>query len=553
MWEGHHSSNDAWKCATWRPYGARGTAARPSPVIDSTGRPAAGTLEGTLSDFGNYDECLKIRMVDEHTGEENFRGKYCTLKFAAPMPPKPERLNYHQDIFNTTLEEGGLLEDMARGAPYFYHLAPKLGICIPSACSGQDIESLLNVVLKPMDWNATAINCDVDGPITIKKNQLAIIIVIGIVIILCVLGTILTTFRRMCSQDPKNLRPNLFFDIMKCFSFYDNAQKLFNTKSSQGMLGAIHGIKFLSMCWVVLCHSYIFMNPERVVALENIHQDPFTWSFQIMMNGWLAVDTFFMLGIVPPLGFTLALIILLPVFGRGPVWHEIVDVQANKCEQNWWQTLLFFANFVTTYDSIALAILGWAAAITLQLAMIYGIRDWHEHYETVGIVGYVFAVTHRTAWAATVAYVLFAAQFGLGGWIGQFLKWKALIPLSRLTFMTYLLHPLVMWYKQGNLRERFYLRHFPEMANNVVSDLVFSYAAAFIATLLFEVPMMNLEKIILRPFTGPPKKQGRSGNGLSNSGYASESPPVDFVINGHHYPDDYKRSAGGERNSSSRL
>ncbi|EEC04655.1 hypothetical protein ISCGN_015107 [Ixodes scapularis] len=194
-------------------------------------------------------------------------------------------------------------------------------------------------------------------------------------------------------------------------------------------------------------------------------------------------------------------------------------------------------------------------AISLQLAMIYGIRDWHEHYETVGIIGYVFAVTHRTAWAATVAYIVFATHFGLGGWIGQFLQWKALVPLSRLTFLTYLLHPLVMWYKNGNLRERVFLRHFPEMANNVVSDLVFSYAVAFIATLLFEVPVLNLEKIILRPFMGAPKKQGgngRSGNGVSNTAYSPESPPVDFVINGHHYPDDYKRAAG-ERNSSSRL
>lgn len=77
-------------------------------VIDSSGRPAAGTLEGTLSDFGNYDECLKIRLLDDYNGEETFRGKYCTLKFAAPMPPKPERLNYHQDLFNATLEEGGV-------------------------------------------------------------------------------------------------------------------------------------------------------------------------------------------------------------------------------------------------------------------------------------------------------------------------------------------------------------------------------------------------------------------------------------------------------------
>ncbi|EEC04656.1 hypothetical protein IscW_ISCW003041 [Ixodes scapularis] len=77
-------------------------------VLDATGRPAAGTLEGTLSDFGNYDECLKIRLMDDYSGEETFRGKYCTLKFAAPMPPKPERLNYHQNLFNTTLDEGGV-------------------------------------------------------------------------------------------------------------------------------------------------------------------------------------------------------------------------------------------------------------------------------------------------------------------------------------------------------------------------------------------------------------------------------------------------------------
>ncbi|KAH9361519.1 hypothetical protein HPB48_001379 [Haemaphysalis longicornis] len=308
-------------------------------VIDSTGRPAAGTLEGTLSDFGNYDECLKIRLLDDYTGEETFRGKYCTLKFAAPMPPKPERLNYHQDIFNTTLEEGG---------------------------------------------------------------------------------------------DPKNLRPSeyaasthIYFGLLGCCSLH--ADCAFRTSIRE---------------------------PEFRRTADN----------KMQKN---AVQR-----IVPPLGFTVAIIILLPVFGRGPVWHEIVDVQANKCEQNWWQTLLFFANFVTTYDSIALAILGWAAAITLQLAMIYGIRDWHEHYET---------------------------------------------------------------------------------ANNVVSDLVFSYAAAFIGTMLFEVPMLNLEKIILRPFSGASKKQGRSGNGLSNSAYSPESAPVDFVINGHHYPDDYKRSTGGERNSSSRL
>lgn len=658
-------------------------------LIDSSGRPSSGTLEGTLSDFGNYDECLKIRLKDDYTGEEVLRGKYCNLRFAAPMPPRPERIQYNHDIFNSTLDEGGLLEDMERAAPYFYHLAPNLGICIPSQCTGEDIESLINVVLKSLSWNATVTFCDIDGPKTLKTNQIAIIAVMGVVIGLCFLGTLLTSCRRMCAMDSKNLKPNLFFDIMKCFSVYDNTMKLLSTEKTPGQLPVLHGVKFFSMCWVVLCHCYIFTNPERVVALQNIQKEPFTYPFQIMMNGWLAVDTFFLLGgltlaystlrhmadhkgrlniflyffhrmfrIMPPLAFTIGLIIILPLFGRGPIWHETVGYQAHKCEQNWWQSLFFVANFLTTYDSIclettwylqcdmqfyilalavvlpmykrpilaclmntmflivsfiifavivvyynfpaimiflhpdvelikkeaffihwrpythygpyavglfmgllfykkhkirfskALAILGWGCAIGLQLAMIYGIKDWHEHYEGVGAIGYVFAVTHRTAWAATVAYMIFATHFNLGGWIGQLLQWKALIPLSRLTFMTYLLHPLVMWYRNGSLRERIFLRHFPEMANNVLSDLVFSYGAAYIATMLFEVPIINLEKIILRPCTGGPKRP-KQHNGMSNSGYSPETPPVDFIINGHHYTEENKRVHGDR--STSRL
>ncbi|XP_064458901.1 nose resistant to fluoxetine protein 6-like [Ornithodoros turicata] len=603
------------------------------------------------------------------------------------MPPRPDRINYNQDIFNSSVEEGGLLEDMERGAAYFYHLSPNLGICIPSPCTADDMESLINNALKAMSWRVNITFCDIDEPVKFKTNQVAIIGVIGVMLLLCILGTILTTCRRVLAADSKNLKPNLAFDIMKCFSMYDNTMKLLAIEEVQGQVPVIHGLKFFSMCWVILCHCYIFTNPERVVAVENIQKEPFTYPFQIMMNGWLAVDTFFLLGgftlaystlrhmsqrkgklniflyffhrifrIVPPLGFAICIIIIMPLLGRGPVWHETVDLQAQKCESNWWQTLFFVANFATTYDTIcletswylqcdmqfyilalavvlpmykhpvlgslinimflvvsfiifavimvyynfpaimiflhpdielikdeafyihwrpythygpyavglfmgllfykkqkvrfskALAILGWACAISLQLAMIYGIRDWHEHYDTVGVVGYVFAVTHRTAWAATVAYILFAVHFKLGGWIGQLLQWKALIPLSRLTFMTYLLHPLVMWYRNGNLRERIYLRHFPEMANNFLADLVFSFGAAYLATLLFEAPFINLEKIILRPFMGGPKMP-RQSNGLSNNGYSPESPPVDFVINGHHYQGEQKRTQG-DRNTS---
>ena len=56
--------------------------------------------------------------------------------------------------------------------------------------------------------------------------------------------------------------PNIFSgtleNLLLSFSVYTNASKLLNTKQSAGTLTAVNGIRFVSMTWVVLGHSYAF-------------------------------------------------------------------------------------------------------------------------------------------------------------------------------------------------------------------------------------------------------------------------------------------------------
>ncbi|KAH6947192.1 hypothetical protein HPB50_017505 [Hyalomma asiaticum] len=42
------------------------------------GRPPAGIFEGTITDFGSFDQCLEVRAQDSW-GDESFRGQYCSL------------------------------------------------------------------------------------------------------------------------------------------------------------------------------------------------------------------------------------------------------------------------------------------------------------------------------------------------------------------------------------------------------------------------------------------------------------------------------------------
>lgn len=72
-------------------------------VLDSIGRPAAGIMDVTMSDFGDYDQCLAIKSM-EPGGIVDFRGQHCNIAVRPPALPPLNRHSIHklQELFNAT-------------------------------------------------------------------------------------------------------------------------------------------------------------------------------------------------------------------------------------------------------------------------------------------------------------------------------------------------------------------------------------------------------------------------------------------------------------------
>ena len=61
----------------------------------------------------------------------------------------------------------------------------------------------------------------------------------------------------MKTKNNMEIRKNhLGVKFLMCFSLYTNGKKLLNTKKSAGTIDCINGIRFFSMAWVVLGHSF---------------------------------------------------------------------------------------------------------------------------------------------------------------------------------------------------------------------------------------------------------------------------------------------------------
>ncbi|XP_070533925.1 nose resistant to fluoxetine protein 6-like [Ptychodera flava] len=139
----------------------------------------------------------------------------------------------------------------------------------------------------------------------------------------------------------------------------------------------------------------------------------------------------------------------------------------------------------------------WCAAAATALAIVYGvypslIGDSPEQWVAV-----LYRSTTSFAFVTAVAWVIFACETGNGGPVHTFLSWSAWIPLSRLTYGAYLVHPIVIYGFYWNRKTTIHYTDL-NMIYYFVASLTLSYACAFVVSLAIEAPMIGLEKIMFR-------------------------------------------------------
>ncbi|XP_031636343.1 nose resistant to fluoxetine protein 6-like isoform X2 [Contarinia nasturtii] len=354
-------------------------------IVDSWGKLPSGIFSGNTHDFGSYFQCLEIKRYET---------QYCLGRLFYDLEEKIASKIYRYDINNIAFPDMVHVKNAPKVDTRRSYIT--FGTCLPAACPFDIFEQIINDLL-PKHPNNFSIQLPKDtcqkgnnDPRLTTEEK----ITIGLLVIISGLVFISTGYDILCTNRKKS-------QILLAFSFYSNGQKLFslNEVNTSETIQCLHGIRVLSTQWVVLCHTYAFY---LLIPIHNrVVHDAFVsrYSNMIIVSGFVAVDTFFVLsGLLVSIGILkhlekhgrlnilqfyfhryvrltplLAISALITVsmyrFGEtGPLWSIVADINKKQCEKYWWSTLLYIQNYVNPDDLCFVH--SWYLSVDVQLFLI---------------------------------------------------------------------------------------------------------------------------------------------------------------------------------------
>ncbi|KAL3267193.1 hypothetical protein HHI36_011329 [Cryptolaemus montrouzieri] len=147
---------------------------------------------------------------------------------------------------------------------------------------------------------------------------------------------------------------------------------------------------------------------------------------------------------------------------------------------------------------------------TMNLIFITGFLFYIPTEEKDYLLSGLYGSLHHFLWSICICWGIIGVSEGYGPWLAPYLNWGPWVLLSRITYTAYLCHGAIQLYTAGIARYPIYAGMF-NLFNFTASDLVLAYVAGFLLSLVFEAPIMELEKILLRKKPLPSKEDGADG------------------------------------------
>ncbi|GBN53727.1 Nose resistant to fluoxetine protein 6, partial [Araneus ventricosus] len=264
----------------------------------------------------------------------------------------------------------------------------------------------------------------------VKNDSLSInVCLLSVFALLAVIGSFITALEySMKEKFPKDQKCKPFFN---CFCIFTNGEKILNTANSEGQLPCLHGIRFLSMNWVIILHTYAYQIPF-ISNTDEVINDNHQWS--LVLNSSFSVDSFFILSgflvgysffqkaektdgktqwlyfythryvrLTPVYMIVLAFYATIsPFLGSGPLWPDY-DV-ISTCKDNWWWNMLYINNFQALFYDQCME-WSWYLANDMQFYVIsplFLITLWRWPKVGYSLLGLFFCITF--AWSFALTY-----------------------------------------------------------------------------------------------------------------------------------------------------
>ncbi|KAJ8956800.1 hypothetical protein NQ318_014214, partial [Aromia moschata] len=355
-------------------------------MLDATSKIPVGVLYSlNFAEFGDFERCLATESADRL-----IQPKYCLAHLSIPTGTSQtiDRYLLQRQVQlrrNVRTMIGSNNESRASNSG----VAPKWAICLPDACTDEDITSILAQVIKP-----SMLQCQTKDDLNPSLTGGAVTAIIILLLFLVIV--VISTAYDLYSNNQISVTK---YELLVAFSAYSNGKKLFSITNNSTELSCLNGIRVLSMIWVVVGHMFMMMILSPLFNL--IDGVNFTNSLRSMLivSGTLSVDTFFVVGgvlvaytfmksrlngikfnlfhfylhrylrLTPPLAATvLVSATLLEYMGSGPNWGDVKPGLQENCQTYWWSTLLYVQNYVNVnYTCLGQA---WYLNVDVQLYII---------------------------------------------------------------------------------------------------------------------------------------------------------------------------------------
>ncbi|KAH7980235.1 hypothetical protein HPB49_013996 [Dermacentor silvarum] len=283
-------------------------------LLDATGKYPTGVLQVSRTDLGAFDECIETVVLNDF-GHETIRGQYCNLQlYSGNKSDLDDRIMAaialrHPRIgrFRAHAKE--------RRIPF-----ARIGICAMDACNEREMEALMRAVLPP-GIHVTISDCVTEVSPGWTRTQLVIVAFLAFLTAMIAIGTTLDVRSKRTLQ--KNQKQNILVTFLKSFSVVANTRSIFKTTrdkfSDDCSLGFLHGMRFISLIWIVVGHCYV----------SNSHV-------------WCTTTA--------PMFFVIMCLYLLPLIASGPNAKAYFTKIHNDLSAHWLLLLLQVQNYAVTAD-----------------------------------------------------------------------------------------------------------------------------------------------------------------------------------------------------------
>ncbi|XP_003741621.1 nose resistant to fluoxetine protein 6-like [Galendromus occidentalis] len=372
-------------------------------------------LEGSATDLGMYDACLDAKATD---GEENvlFTGRYCTLFILVEN-------EYLQRLLIQGMYNYKEISDYVHGDAnlYFDYMRVlqrgRIGVCLPSTCSGDDIVNIVTGRKYAMITNRFCASTDVGGKYGIQAwvpacrskvedpsltaFQIFVIVLLASLVILSSSAAFITSVSKEKSQASRSG----LYEILECFSLKRNWSSVFeiSTRPQTSYLSCIHGIRAVSCLYVLWGHIYMTVDPFTLhYPMQILRWFRHNISFVPVYMGFYIVDTFFCvtgllvyralklesekrkpstmrtlivvalfrrwIRLVVPSMAVVAFFFLWPAMVSGPTKDLVMSHLVNGCVEHWWTIPAMVGNFYQMPEQCLLHL--WYIGVDFQLLVI---------------------------------------------------------------------------------------------------------------------------------------------------------------------------------------